>query len=44
MKIQNLLLFYGQHFDFQILYLNVLNYRYFHTNIQRFLNKKTLEK
>ena len=42
-KIQNLLLFYGQQFGLQLLDINVLNYCYFH-NCLTFLNKKTLGK
>jgi len=40
MRIQNLILFYGQQFDFQFLYkIYVLNYHYFYTDISIFLNK-----
>ena len=37
----NVLLFYGLQFDFSVfLYINVLNYRYFHTNSSTFFKNK----
>jgi len=37
-KYKNLLLFYGKEFYLQFLYINVLNYHYFH------IHSSTLEK
>ena len=42
--IKNILLFYGQHFDFSVLYINVLKYRYFYTNCSTFLKIKNVAK